>query len=141
MSNLYLNNVHLENKLSFSTPKFNQTLKEKDSLIKNASLGFDLPSFEEQKIPIVKKNNHVLMIPNSNNKNKNLFKDNFSLSSLINEKNNDDNEINNNKKNQEIDNNNKIKLVNVNIEKPNLNGKKEKSLFPLEINQITGILL
>ena len=129
MSNLYLINVHSENKLSFSTPKFNQTLKEKDSLIKNASLGFDLPSFEEQKIPIVKKNNQVLMIPNSKNKNKNLFKDNFSLSSLFNEKNNDDNEINNNKSNQEIDNNNKIKLVNVNIEKPNLNGKKEKSLI------------
>ena len=123
MSNLYLNNIRLENKFSFSTPKFNQTLQEKDSLIKNTSLGFDLPSFEEQKIPVVKKSNQVLLIPNYTDTNKIAFKNNLSLSSLLNEKNNDDNENNKEK------NNNKIEVINMNMEKPNLKVKKEKSLI------------
>ena len=123
MSNLYLNNIRLENKFSFSTPKFNQTLQEKDSLIKNTSLGFDLPSFEEQKIPVVKKSNQVLLIPNFTDTNKIAFKKNLSLSSLLNEKNNDDNENNKEK------NNNKIEVIHMNMEKPNLKVKKEKSLI------------
>jgi len=131
MSNFNLDNILLENKILFSTPKFNQTLQEKESLNKNNSLGIDFPSFEEPKFSTDKKIKPFILNKESKEIKINIgpFKENFSISSLINEKNNDDidNNINDKINNENV--NTKINLININMEKPNLKGKKEKALI------------
>ena len=133
MNNLNLNNSPIESKFSFSTPKFSQTLLEKESHNKNNSLGFDLPSFDEPKFSTTKKNSPILIKKESQDINTNLnpFKENFSLSSILNEKNNDDKNINEND-NSDKDNyknkneNKKINLININIENPSKKNTKIK---------------
>ena len=121
-----LNISPTENKFIFSTPKFSQALFDKESFNKNNSLGLDLPSFEEPKLAIIKriKNKESKEI----NNNLNPFKENFSLSSLLNEKNNDENNVNEN--NQNLNEEKKINIININIENPSKkNGKMKKALI------------
>ena len=135
MINLDLNNSPVETKFSFSTPKFSQTLLEKESHNKNNSLGFDLPSFEEPKFSTTKKSSHILIKKESKdiNTNLNTFKENFSLSSILNEKNNDDKNTNDNDnsdkdkdKNKNENENKKFNLININIENPSKKKAKIK---------------
>ena len=127
MSFQNLNISPTENKFIFSTPKFSQALLDKESFNKNSnSLGLDIPSFEEPKLAIIKriKNKESKEI----NNNINSFKENFSLSSLLNEKNND--EININENNQNANEEKKINIININIENPSKkNGKIKKALI------------
>ena len=131
MSNLIFNNLQLENKFIFSTPKFNQTLNGKESHDKNPPLGLDLPSFEEPKYSTEKKNFHIKFNKDYIDENKNLdpLKDNFSICSLVTEKINDEKETNINDINNNENDNNKIKLININIAKPNSKRKKERALI------------
>ena len=131
MSNLNFNNFQVENKFIFSTPKFNQTLKSKEIHIKSPTLGLDLPNFEDQKYSTEKNIVPLELNKESKDINENIepFKDNFSICSLINEKNNDENNNNNNSINNIKNDNNKIKIININIEKPNSKRKKEKALI------------
>ena len=131
MSNLIFNNLQLENKFIFSTPKFNQTLNGKESHDKNPPLGLDLPSFEEPKYSTEKKNSHIKFNKDYIDENKNLdpLKDNFSICSLVTEKINDEKETNINDINNNENDNNKIKLININIAKPNSKRKKERALI------------
>ena len=114
-----------ENKYIFSTPKFSQAFFEMESFNKNNSLGLDLPSFEEPKISMIKQNKNKESKEINNNLNP--FKENFSLSSLLNEKTNDDN---NNENNQNLIEDNKINIININIENPSKKkGKIKKALI------------
>ena len=134
MINLNLINSPVENKLSFSTPKFSQTLLDKESHNKNNSLGFDLPSFEEPKFSTTKKNSPILIKKEFKDINTNInpFKENFSLSSILNEKNNDEKNSNDNDNSDKVKNKNenkKINLININIENPSKKAKIKKALI------------
>ena len=125
MSLQNLNITPVENKYIFSTPKFSQVFLDKESFNKNNSLGLDLPSFEEPKISMIKQNKNKESKEINNNLNP--FKENFSLSSLLNEKTNDDN---NNENNQNLIEDNKINIININIENPSKKkGKIKKALI------------
>ena len=127
MSNHNLNIFKVENKYISSTPKFSQTLQDKETVNKNNSFDLDLPSLEDNKFSTEKKDRPIFIDKESkDNNNLNFFKENFSICSILNENNeeknfnniNIDNEINNNK-------NNKTKLININIHNPN--NKKRKN--------------
>ena len=115
MSLQNLNITPVENKYIFSTPKFSQVFLDKESFNKNNSLGFDMPSFEEPKISFLKQ----IITKESKDKNNDLnpFKENFSLSSLLNEN-------NNNEANKVLKEDKKINVININMENPSK--KKEK---------------
>ena len=127
MSNHNLNIFKVENKYISSTPKFSQTLQDKETVNKNNSFDLDLPSLEDNKFSTEKKDRPIFIDKESkDNNNINFFRENFSICSILNENNeeknfnniNIDNEINNNK-------NNKTKLINININNPN--NKKRKN--------------
>ena len=102
----------------FTTPKFRKVQVEKDNNSKNNSIGFEVFSFNESnndQIKISSKNNQQSPLNNKEeikeSKDGLIFKENFSLSSLLNNCNNSTTNKNNNDENKEKKNENSKALI------------------------------
>ena len=127
MSNSNLNNIFSENKHISATPKFSQISIDKESNMKIRSyLELDIPNLDEKKFSTEKKSNLLDLLIKQNKESKDIinpFKENFSLSSLLNENNNED------KNNNDNNDNNKIKIININMENPKQKRKIKTELI------------